>query len=124
MSTEKYQFKGTPGGWIFVETQSIGRSINECDYNIAVWDKDKGRYDTFINCWNERCNIGFDTNKEQARANAHLIAAAPELLQACIEALWHEENGEVAAQRQGRPRYSQRVEMYKAAIHKALNVTE
>ena len=61
------EFKGTKGEW------SISRDIN---YNerICIESESNGN---FIDCW----SLGFSTEDEM-RANAKLIAAAPELLNA------------------------------------------
>jgi hypothetical protein len=54
----------------------------------------------------------------------YVIDAAQELLEACQMMLWSEENGGAEAQRQGKPRYSERVEILRNAIAKATGEKE
>lgn len=56
---------------------------------------------------------------KEDRANARLIAAAPDLLEALTVMLKGDEMGEYECQRQGFPRLSKRWEMARAAIAKA-----
>lgn len=59
--------------------------------------------------------------QDESEANAKLIAAAPELLEAVEVALWDLENGEAEAQKQGKPRLAERLEIFRAAIKKAIS---
>lgn len=52
-------------------------------------------------------------------ANATLIIASKDMYIALKIVLWDMENGEAEAQRQGKPRYSERKEIILAAINKA-----
>lgn len=104
MSDVKYQFKGTPGPWHPIDYAGhINIQAAPFYGELDLLDAD---------------NVGH----EIMTANGHLAAAAPELLEALKVALWHEENGEAEAQKQGRPRLTERLEIYRAAIHKALNL--
>jgi hypothetical protein len=67
------KFKGTKGNW------KISKSGNET-FNICITAEDGG-------------SVCFITNWYEAGNNAKLIAAAPELLEACINALKHHQGG-------------------------------
>lgn len=55
---------------------------------------------------------------KETEANARLIAAAPDLLEACKVALWHIDNGEYRSQKEGRPRLIEVLNMLRSAIAK------
>lgn len=98
MSTEnKYEFKGTKGDWEVVadyKISTIGGRPHAQAYCMAVGLQPNGRLIEDL----------------EGKANAHLIAAAPDLLQACIGIA--NELHDTDARR----------EPIIAAIHKALNI--
>jgi hypothetical protein len=69
------KFKGTPGPWQVVDTYE---DYNE-DSGIIIWDGDEQASGPI-------CDMGEmgDMNYAEALANAHLIAAAPDLLEALV----------------------------------------
>lgn len=97
---DKYEFKGTKENW-----------NHDIRYIVAFTDDDK---------MIQICEIYSPANDikyhspDKARANAHLIAAAPDLLQACIDFVEKVNRGEAKSTKS----YSQ----MKSAIHKALNI--
>lgn len=97
------EFKGTPAPWVHAEgnslTETIGGAINGDGRTLCLI-------------------LGKGIGKEMATANAKLIAAAPDLLDALIE-----------MQRNGRKQgwndnYESSMEKTRLAINKALGVNE
>lgn len=111
MSNEnKYEFKGTPQKWIG------GGYANGCHF-VCAYDDENSRqipiayvekpiHDTVI------------LTKEQSEANLKLIAAAPELLQACIVLQ------QTLEPLVNNPVHEDLMNQLKQAIHKALNITK
>lgn len=106
----KYEFKGTKGDWSVdgFDLTSVIVSVNEVGWKHLC-----------------RCNYGYvepESHFEENTANAHLIAAAPDLLDACIEALDLLDN----LNKHGEPinynEYSHYHDVLSSAIHKALNI--
>lgn len=64
------EFKGTKGKW------GVSEDINDKD-RVCIEDESNNN---FIDCW----SLNF-CNEEQMKANAKLIASAPELLKASIK---------------------------------------
>lgn len=105
------EFKGTPGPWPSPSFTCAPYSIWCGDTQIATcrWTDDDGR--TQRECVQ---------NDSESRANAKLIAAAPDLLEALQEAaLLLEACGPVLEQ-SGSPQYNYGSKMARAAIAKAL----
>lgn len=123
----KYEFKGTKGEWVSVVGEPYifeGTSLQTCDVytdktrgecaedGITHYEEDKDNVSNIT-----ICSIGTfqdDIQGEEAKANTYLCAAAPELLQACIDA-WEHINVSYPAGQEA-------VSKVKAAIHKALNI--
>lgn len=98
----KYEFKGTKGEWHAVEFAGFWEITDAPFYDskrIMTYDDD-----IFGSC----------ATVTQAEANAHLCAAAPDLLQACIDFVEKVERGEAKSTKS----YNQ----MKQAINKALNI--
>lgn len=82
------EFKGTPGPWIIENTTDIFGPMGgdsgdgvKCDSNDAWQIADVGFYASFVD--GELIDMG----NEPRKANAQLIAAAPELLEALLAAM-------------------------------------
>ena len=105
----EYNFKGTPAPWFPIEYAGFWQIQDEDAYH----SRDVLNYDDAINAAMELKGV----SEEEAEANAHLMAAAPDLVTALItvyrtakacgllETLGEEEH-----------------EYMKQAIHKALNI--
>lgn len=94
----KYEFKGTDGIW---------RCLESVTGDITIYARDFAAMPDIVRM----------TKKIPATAiyDAHLIAAAPDLLQACIEALEDYEKNELPNNISNK---------LKQAIHKALNINK
>lgn len=94
------EFKGTPGPWIASNyDRSIGPVCREADQSFGM---------IFPIAW-----VEFDGNQEYQQANANLIAAAPELLDA-LQFTIHEVGHWLSTQK---PELKEKIE---SAINKAL----
>lgn len=99
---KEYTFKGTPGNWS--DMSGDNASIDIVLDNAATISVDRiNRYDGQL--------VG---ERSEMEANAHLIAAAPDLLQACIDFVNKVDSG--------RAKSTDSYNQMKAAIHKALNL--
>lgn len=121
MEDNKYQFKGTQGEWSLMPIQERGET---------------GRYriiDGLVDVWFNP-NAGYST-KEEAEANAHLISAAPDLLEALLAKIEHSNNDAMYDKvigLNGKELFEGDyddcstflAQLKKKAIHKALNITE
>lgn len=74
------KFKGTPGPWQVVDTY---QEYNSEGPQIIVWDGDEQAAGPI-------CDMGEmgDMNYGESLANAKLIAAAPDLLEACLQMMF------------------------------------
>jgi hypothetical protein len=107
MSTEnKYEFKGTKGEWTLGDENNY--SCEVCiGETVASLVRDTKMSERYI------------ISREEMLSNAHLIAAAPELLQACIHMVEYDDRGRAL----GEPRISETwYNEMKRAINKALNL--
>lgn len=84
MSTE---LKHTPGPW---HLRMDNFFVNKC--TITISDKEDWRFGSIWIADVKGTHVGPE-NAEETIANAKLIAAAPELLDACIEALRYHQGG-------------------------------
>lgn len=116
MSDGKFQFKGTPGAWKVGKPEFTGEGRNKHGFypiNASSWL-------SFIRVFKHEMR----TDKE-ATANANLIAAAPDLLDACIDMVdklcGEQEADDELKKGLGAPIYYSMLSM-RAAIHKALNL--
>lgn len=115
MSENKYQFKGTQGVWHAVEIAGFWEVKDEPYY--------EGRD---LLCFDNRYDEG-PVTAEEAKNNAYLMAASPDLLQACIGMmglvdLWLPESVKPEHEGEAQALMSAHDKM-KQAIHKALNTT-
>ena len=99
-----YEFKGTQQEWVyddrFIHAYEGDNQIKICDVYSPIHD------------------IGYHS-PSISRANARLIAAAPELLKACIDILNYEERFRA----KGNPTIANKwLNQVKASVHKALNI--
>lgn len=94
----EYQFKGTPGKWKVTKIGEANPMVNSCGFHEL-----EPRMDIWFS------NAHTVKSASEALANAHLIAAAPDLLEACVAALEVVDSREV-------------YEKLQQAIHKALNL--
>lgn len=106
MSENKYQFKGTPAPWYPVEYSGFWDIQDEPFYSakrITSYDSDVFE--------------GTAVSEKVAKANVMLMAAAPDILEACIKMVeaCHKHNLTVLA-----PEHY----AMQAAIHKALNIID
>lgn len=115
----KYEFKGTQGKWSVdgFNTTSVIANVNEVE-------------------WKHICNCNYgctdrEANHEINYYNAHLVAAAPELLAACIEAnevlqwMWDNfQKDDSVCQSDAFNRPANAIEQIKSAIEKALNINQ
>lgn len=107
------EFKGIKGEW------HVGQDSNVYDENgfdilemSSPYRIKENWEDTGVSHWGERKGISYiDTTDEEVLANAHLIAAAPELLNALQDLVRFCEENEVGAE----------LEYAKESINKALN---
>lgn len=108
-----YEFKGTPGPW-FYNGMTLGK------HWVIVDEGGDGSTDVKTVCkFSPLDREDYETNQQwiEATGNAHLIAAAPCLLQVAINALNDMQNIVPAS-----PARDNRIEQIKLAIHKALNI--
>jgi len=101
----------TPGPWTITKAQNA---------RYIEGDPKRGHV-AFVYAKGDRCDIMRDeySAPEEMEANARLIAAAPDLLDALKVMLKGDELGEVACQEQGFLRLIERTEQARAAIAKA-----
>lgn len=103
-----YEFKGTGGNWYIVKYRDdVPEFAIESDVDDFATD---GRI-----CSHKFWSEGF---RAESFANAHLIAAAPELLQACIEL------ETILSPLTNNPAHASTMYRLYNAIHKALNISE
>lgn len=105
---KEYTFKGTPGPWVVEHQPSISRYVLDARHErtdfVAEIDASDGM---------------------PAKENAHLIAAAPDLLQACIslvDQLCGDQEAEDELEKGLGITLAWKVQQAKVAIHKALNL--
>lgn len=106
----KYKFKGTQGNWA-IETLFGG------DICIGKNKPDNSTMEDIVVCleYEAECT---DEYEDKKIANAHLIAAAPDLLNACIEVEQSLDELEDYLNHD----FATQINTLKSAIHKALNV--
>lgn len=68
----------TPGPWEVERIEIFGRHDREGTADIVLWDEDQEGYEVVV--------PAVDYDDEKSKANAHLIAAAPELFEHLTEA--------------------------------------
>ena len=105
MNNQQYEFKGTQGAWVDMGGDNLSIDIVLPDNTTISIDR----------C--DRFSGKPVIERSQMEANAHLTAAAPDLLEACIDLVEQFERVE--------PLYSKDKEIInkaKKAIHKALNI--
>lgn len=108
------EFKGTPGSWNVYQMQPIGNRM-EVPEELIVMPAQNRNTEQISICW-DKSKIGRNGGLqfEQAKANANLIAAAPELLEALQKLIVDINN------KPNSSRYDTHVGKAKAAIAKAL----
>lgn len=72
----------TPGPWKVL----VGGLDGDEGFSIGTDNAASSRVKVTCECW--PCTIIDNEHREELRMNASLIAAAPELLSACVSALW------------------------------------
>jgi hypothetical protein len=125
----KYEFKGTQGGWyvdidgtctgsshrVVVDFHEIAEHETEqyeiCDLESTMTNSS---YDA-KNFKEDPTNWEKDSRFNEVEANAHIIAASPDLLQACIAV-------EHRLSQYDDGKYAEVYGILKSAIHKALNI--
>ncbi len=95
----------TKGAWV-IEIPVISDDITSW-VTRSVEDKE-GR----------RVALVYGDKKEEAEANAILISEAKNMYEAIKMELWAIENGELEAQRQGKPRHTTRIETLRSIINR------
>lgn len=111
----KYEFKGSPAPWAAKDPlryTSEAPSVNSVDI-YSKYDGDNWKW--VCNAHGENVRIP----SQEMVANAHLIAAAPQLLQACIEAL---DMVNKERQEAGSAYYDRIFDQLHKAIHSVLNI--
>ena len=116
MTDNKYKFKGTPAPWGIFTTRPIGEYTIE---GIEILPSAKRKSQLIASCW-DRSKIGRNGHlqQEEAEHNAHLISAAPDLLEVCTKILMDIDSDEIAY----RDIVELNTERLRSAIHKALNI--
>lgn len=123
MSTDnKYQFKGTPGPWaikkVFEKPFLVTDPIDGQEwYSLDSWIMSGKKKIGEANYSTAKGKMGKVDNVGEFEANAHLIAAAPDLLEFAVMMLQSIDGGGRVVTFQ-----DHHIDELRAAIHKALNI--